>query len=283
MLILSVPFLLYEVSFIYIHSNIILEKRQVRGIIHPGKRVYKMNKVAIITGSSKGLGAATAKYFAKNNYNVVINYTSNLEKAKEVEEKIKKEYQVETLLVQADVSKEEDVLKLLNETKNKFGRIDVLVNNAGIAIDTTLEDKTVENFKKILDVNLIGVFLCCKHIGTFMKEQGFGSIVNISSTNGIDSFYPYSMDYDASKAGVISLTHNFAQEFAPTIKVNTIAPGWINTEMNKELDEDYIKEECKHILLDRFAEPEEIAETIYFTATSSYLNDSIIKVDGGRC
>ena len=242
-----------------------------------------MNKVAIITGSSRGLGAATAIFFAKNNYNVVINYTSREEDSIKIEKEIQKEYSVETLRIKADVSKEEDVLRLLNETKDKFGRIDILVNNAGIAIDTTLEDKTVENFKKILDVNLIGVFLCCKHIGTFMKKQGFGSIVNISSTNGIDSFYPYSMDYDASKAGVISLTHNFALEYAPIVKVNTVAPGWINTEMNKELGSDYIEEECKHILLNRFAEPEEIAETIYFTATSSYLNDSIIKVDGGRC
>ncbi len=242
-----------------------------------------MNKVAIITGSSKGLGAATAEHFAKNNYNVVINYVSSEDKAKEVEEKIKSKYNVETLLIKADISKEEDVLKLLNETKNKWDRIDVLVNNAGIAIDTTLEDKTVDNFKKILDVNLIGTFLCCKHIGTYMKEQGYGSIVNISSTNGIDSFYPYSMDYDASKAGVISLTHNFALEYAGTVRVNTIAPGWINTEMNKELGEEYEKEESKHIILGRFALPEEIAEAVYFAATSSYLDDSIIKIDGGRC
>ena len=242
-----------------------------------------MNKVAIITGSSKGLGAASAELFAKNNYNVVINYVSSEDKAKEVEEKIKSKYNVETLLIKADISKEDDVLKLLNETKNKWGRIDVLVNNAGIAIDTTLEDKTVDNFKKILDVNLIGTFLCCKHIGTYMKEQGYGSIVNISSTNGIDSFYPYSMDYDASKAGVISLTHNFALEYAGTVRVNTIAPGWINTEMNKELGEEYEKEESKHIILGRFAEPEEIAEAVYFAATSSYLDDSIIKIDGGRC
>ena len=241
-----------------------------------------MNKVAIITGSSKGLGAATAKHFAANNYNVVINYNTDLDGAKKVEKEIKK-YNVETLLVQADISKEEDVLRLLNETKTKWGRIDVLVNNAGIAIDTTLEDKTVENFRKIINVNLIGTFLCCKHIGTYMKEQGYGSIVNISSTNGIDSFYPYSMDYDASKAGVISLTHNFALEYAGIVRVNTIAPGWINTEMNKELGEEYEKEESKHIILGRFAKPEEIAEAVYFAATSNYLDDSVIKIDGGRC
>jgi 3-oxoacyl-[acyl-carrier protein] reductase len=91
------------------------------------------------------------------------------------------------------------------------------------------------------------------------------------------------MDYDASKAGVISLSHNFALEYAPTVRVNCIAPGWVNTEMNKELDNEYIEEECGRILLDRFAEPKEIAEVIYFVGvTSTYLNDSVIKVDGGR-
>ncbi len=241
-----------------------------------------MNKVVIVTGSSKGIGASTALYFAKNNYNVVINYNSNEENAKKIEKEIKDNYKVETLIVKADISNEKDVLKLLKETLNKFNRIDVLVNNAGIAIDTTLEDKTVEIFKRTLDTNLIGTFLCCKHIGTYMKEQGHGSIINISSTNGIDSYYPFSMDYDASKAGVISLTHNFAIEYAPTIRVNSIAPGWVNTEMNKELDQEFKYEEIKHILLGRFAETEEIAAEIFHVAESSYLNDCIIKVDGGR-
>ena len=241
-------------------------------------------KTAIITGSSRGIGASTAEQFAKKNYNVVINYVNSKEDAERLSNKIETEYNVKTLVVKCDVSKEDEVLNMLQLTKEKFSTIDVLINNAGIAIDTTLEDKTVENFRKIIDVNLIGTFLTCKHIGLFMKEQGYGSIVNISSTNGIDSFYPYSMDYDASKAGVISLTHNFALEFAPTIRVNCIAPGWVNTEMNKELDEEYIKSECEHILLNRFAEPEEIAKEIYYIAAeSTYMNDSIIKIDGGRC
>ena len=241
------------------------------------------NKTVIITGASRGIGAATARYFAKKNYNVVINYLTGETEANNLKEELTREYGIKAITIKADVSKEEDCLRMLEETKSNFETIDCLVNNAGIAIDTTLEDKTVENFRKILDVNLIGVFLMCKHIGTYMKEQqGFGSIVNISSTNGIDSFYPYSMDYDASKAGVISLTHNFALEYAPTIRVNCIAPGWVNTEMNKELGEEYIAEESKGILLGRFAEPTEIAETIYFVgAESTYMNDSIIKVDGG--
>jgi 3-oxoacyl-[acyl-carrier protein] reductase len=240
-----------------------------------------MKKVVIVTGSSKGIGAATIKYYANNNYNVVINYNHSLDDAQKLYDEVSKI--TDAILVQADISKEEDVKKLMDETIKAFGRIDTLVNNAGIAIDTTLEDKTVENFRRIIDVNLIGTFLTCKHIGTYMKEQGTGSIINISSTNGLDSYYPYSMDYDASKAGVISLSHNFALLYAPKVRVNTICPGWVNTEMNKELDDDYKKEECKHILLNRFAEPEEIAKTIYETDNNLYLNDSIIKVDGGRC
>lgn len=241
-------------------------------------------KTVIITGSSRGIGASTALYFAEKGFNVVINYVSNKEAADNLSREINEKYPVDTLVIKCDVSNESEVVNMLQLTKERFGRVDVLVNNAGIAIDTTLEDKTVDNFHKTLDVNLIGTFLTCKHIGTYMKEQGYGSIVNISSTNGIDSFYPYSMDYDASKAGVISLSHNFALEYAPTIRVNCIAPGWVNTEMNKELDKDYIKEECEHILLGRFSDPIEIAKEIYHVAVeSTYLNDSVIKIDGGRC
>lgn len=242
------------------------------------------NKTVIITGSSRGIGAATAEYFAKKKFNVVINYLTGEQEANTLKEKLINEYGIKAITIKADVSKEEDCLKILEETKANFNTIDVLVNNAGIAIDTTLEDKTVENFRKILDVNLIGVFLMCKHIGTYMKDvQGFGSIVNISSTNGIDSFYSYSLDYDASKAGVISLNHNFASLYAPTVRVNCIAPGWVNTEMNKELGPEYEAEESKGILLGRFADPSEIAQVIYFVGEeSTYMNDSIIKVDGGK-
>lgn len=241
-------------------------------------------KVALVTGSSRGIGAFTVREFAKNNYNVVINYVNSEDEALSLKEEVERLYKVEALVVKADVSKEEEVKKLIDVTYREFKRIDVIVNNAGIAIDTTLEDKTVDNFKKIIDINLIGTFLVCKYGGEVMLNQGFGSIVNISSTNGIDSFYPYSMDYDASKAGIISLTHNFAKLYAPKVRVNSIAPGWVNTEMNKELDEEYIKEECEHILLERFAEPQEIAEFIYYIGTQAvYVNDAIIKVDGGRC
>ena len=116
-----------------------------------------------------------------------------------------------------------------------------------------------------------------------MKENKKGCIINVSSTNAIDTNYPYSMDYDASKAGVISLTNNLAIELSPYIRVNAVAPGWVNTDMNKYLDEDYKLEEEKKILLNRFGSPDEIAKVIYFLSTddASYINKTVIRIDGG--
>ena len=121
-----------------------------------------------------------------------------------------------------------------------------------------------------------------KYIGSLIKENG--SIINISSSNAIDSYYPESIDYDASKAGIISLTHNLAKIYAPNIRVNCICPGWIDTAMNKGLSKNQIEKENKKILLNRFGKPEEIANVIYFLSSEegSYINDAIIKVDGGR-
>lgn len=242
-----------------------------------------MSKTVLVTGSSRGLGASIIEYFAQHGYNVIINYLNSSEEAYKLQEKVKTLYNVKTLVIKADISNEDDVKNMLKISLDTFEKIDCLVNNAGIAIDSTLEDKTVSNFKKILDVNLIGTFLMCKYFGQEMLKQKTGNIINISSNTGIDAFYPYGMDYDASKSGVISLTHNFALQYAPYIRVNSIAPGWINTNMNKEMDKEYIEEECKKILLNRFAEPKEIAEAVYFVANSTYLNDSIIKIDGGKC
>lgn len=234
--------------------------------------------VVLVTGSSKGIGKETVLRYAKEGYDVIVNYNSSLEDALKVEEEAKK-YNVNTLVVKCDISNEEEVKKMTEEIKNKFSKVDVLINNAGVAIDTTFEDKTVENFKKIIDVNLIGTFLVSKYISKIMDE---GVIINISSTNGIDTTYPESLDYDASKAGVISLTHNLATKFAPKIRVNAICPGWVNTEMNKELDDEFIKAETSKIKLGRFAEPQEIADAIYKISTCTYINDSIIRVDGGE-
>ena len=166
------------------------------------------------------------------------------------------------------------------EEKPFFGRIDVLINNAGIAIDDELEDHTVANFEKVLRVNLVGMFFITQYVTKFMKK---GCIVNVSSNNGIDCYSPLSIDYDASKAGVISLTHNFALALAPNIRVNAVAPGWTSTDSVLEMNPSQLEEERKKILLERFATPEEIASVICFLASdsASYINGEIIRVDGG--
>lgn len=240
-------------------------------------------KVVLITGASRGIGASTARLFAQNNYDIVINYNNSKEEAFFLAQNLEKEFNIKTLLIKADVSNEIEVKNMVEKSIHTYGKIDVLVNNAGIAIDTTVEDKTADNFKRILDVNLVGTFLVSKYVGEYMLKQKSGSIINVSSTNGIDTIYQESMDYDASKAGVISLTKNFALAYAPNIRVNAVAPGWVNTDMNKELDKEFIKEEENKILLKRFANPEEIANVIYFLASpdASYINSEIIRIDGG--
>lgn len=239
-------------------------------------------KTVLITGASKGLGKALAKVFAKNNHNIILNYNNSEEEALKLAQELK-QYNVEVLPIKADLKKEEDIKNMVDKSIERFKKIDILVNNAAIAIDTTFEDKTKENFIKTLDTNLIGPFLLSKYVGEYMLKEKQGNIVNISSTNGIDTYYEYSLDYDASKAGIISLTHNLALHYAPYIRVNCVAPGWINTEMNKELDEEYKKEEENKILLKRFAEPEEIANVVYFLTTdeAKYINNETIRVDGG--
>lgn len=247
------------------------------------RRMDFHGKVVWVTGSSSGIGEATIKEFASLGADVVIHYYQHKEQAESIEKFIQSHYQVETLLVQGDVANEEDVKRMVEEVLNKFGQIDVLVNNAGIAIDTTFEDKTVDNFRRTLDVNLIGTFLMGKYIGKIMFNQKTGRIINISSTNGIDTAYPESIDYDASKAGVLSLTKNLAIQYAPYVLVNTLAPGWVNTPMNQELDSEMIEAEEKKILLGRFASPEEIAHVVVFLASdkASYINASVLRVDGG--
>ncbi len=243
-----------------------------------------MEKVVLITGASKGIGKATAEEFAKiGGYKVVINYLTDKENAEKLSNHLKQEYKIETLVIKADVSNEEQVKNMVQEIINNFGRIDVLVNNAGIAIDKEFEDRTVEDWKRTLEVNTIGTFLVSKYASENMMKNKSGKIINISSTNGINTFFPSSIDYDASKAASINLTHNLAIQFAPYINVNTVAPGWVNTQMNKELPKELIKEETEKIYKKRFAEPEEIAKVICFLASedAEYINSTVIKVDGG--
>ena len=243
-----------------------------------------MSKVVLVTGSNRGIGRSTIIEFAKAGLDVVINYCHHREEAFELKDYVESNFNVRCLVVKCDVSKEDEVIEMINEIVDYFGSLDILVNNASVCKDSLLMDKEVKSFRRILDVNLIGTYLCSKYAAKIMLDNGNGSIINVSSTNAIDTYYPESCDYDASKAGVISLTHNLAREFSPYIRVNCVCPGWVNTDMNKELSVEQVHEEEKNILLGRFADPEEIAKVIVFLASNkaSYVNDSIIRVDGGK-
>jgi len=239
------------------------------------------DKIVLITGSSRGIGRATALAFAKEGADVVVNYVKDKKSADEVVKQIEN-FGRKAFAIQADVSKETEVKKIVDEAVKKFGGIDVLVNNAGIVFDIPLLDKTVEQWERTLGVNLIGTFLCTKYVVPHMKNRKGASILNISSTNGLDSLSPESADYDTSKAGVISLTKNFAQTLAPDIRVNSIAPGWIDTEINKDLDEDYVKSETEKIALKRWGKPEEIAKAVIFLCSedASFITGTTLVVDG---
>ena len=247
------------------------------------------NKIALITGASRGIGKATALLFAKEGANIILDYfvsdyePNALENVNEVLRELKK-IGVEAIKVEADVSNELDVKKMINAAIKRFGRIDILINNAGIVYDVPLFKRRIEQWRRTLDVNLLGSFFCSKYASEQMLKKTGGKIINISSTNAINSFSPDAIDYDASKAGVITLTKDFAKELAPKIQVNAIAPGWVDTDMNKDLPKEFVEDETRKIYLKRFALPEEIAKAILFFASdeASYITGSVLVVDGGH-
>lgn len=241
------------------------------------------NKVALITGSSKGIGKEIAILLAKKQCDVIIHYNESKEEA--IKTKIECEkYHVKTMMVRANLSEEDEIKSMIEQIITEFGKIDILVNNAGIAIDTLFQDKTKDNFMKTLEINLVGTFLVSKYVSEYMLKNHYGKIVNISSTNGIDKYFPMCLDYDASKAGIISLTHNLALQLKPYINVNCVAPGWIGTENElKDVDLEYIKSEEEKIFVGRIGKPEEVANVVAFLVSdeASYINNEIIRVDGG--
>ena len=242
-----------------------------------------MNKVALVTGSGRGLGRSIAIELAKNGYDIAINYNNSEDRAIEVKEEVEK-YNVKALLVKCDISNEEEVKNMVNEITKTFNKIDVLVNNAAVCYDSLYEDKSVSDFKRTMEVNVIGTFLVSKYVGNIMYDNKYGKIVNISSTNGINTYFPMCLDYDASKAGIISLTHNLAMQYAPYVNVNAVAPGFIATETEvNNMDEEFIKSEEEKIFLRRIGQEEEVAKVVRFLVSddASYINNEVIRVDGG--
>jgi 3-oxoacyl-[acyl-carrier protein] reductase len=239
------------------------------------------DKVALITGSSRGIGRATALLFAREGAKIIVNYNHSENEANSLVKQIKA--LSDAIAIKCDVSDEKEVKGMISRSIKAFGKIDILVNNAGIVFDKPLAERSLDDWKKTLEVNLIGSFLCAKYAAPYLKKHGKGKIINVSSTNAINGFNPESIDYDASKAGMLIMTRDLAQAYAPDIRVNAVAPGWVNTDINKNLPKEYVKEETEKIYLKRFAEPQEIANAILFLASeeSSFITGSILKIDGG--
>ncbi len=244
-----------------------------------------MPKVVLITGAAKGIGKAIALELAKHKYDIVINYRSSNELANSLQKQISETYGVRCLALQADVSKEEQVDKMVSEIEEKLGHVDILINNAAIDLSNLFHLKTADEFRKTLDVNVVGAYNCARRVYRNMIHNEYGRIINISSTNGINTYYPMCFDYDASKAALISLTHNLAFECAPYVNVNAIAPGFIGTESELDgYDEEFLKSEQEKIMVERYGLPEEVAYLVRFLISeeANYINNAIIRIDGGQ-
>ncbi len=239
-------------------------------------------KIALITGSSRGIGAATAIKFAENGANIVINYNSNYKKAEELAEKIKR-FERKVICIKANVANLSEVDNLIKKTLEEFDKIDILVNNAGITSDKLLLRMSEDNWDKVMSTNLKGTFNCTKSVIRHMLKKRSGKIINVSSVVGIMGNMGQS-NYAASKAGIIGFTKSIAKEVGSRgINVNAIAPGYIETEMTKNLSEDIRNEMLKSIPLNKFGNVEDVANLITFLASdaANYIHGQLINVDGG--
>ena len=244
-----------------------------------------MGKVVLISGSAKGIGKAIAVELAASGYDIVINYLTSQSSAIQLANDLTQKYGVRCLAIKADVSKEEEVEMMINEVEQQFGGVDILINNAAVDLSNMFHLKNADEFRRTLDVNVVGAYNLANRVYKHMLDNKYGRIVNIASTNGINTYYPMCFDYDASKAALISLTHNLAMQFAPYINVNAIAPGFIGTESELEgYDEEFLKEETEKILVGRYGEPEEVAHLVKFLISdqADYINNTVIRIDGGQ-
>jgi 3-oxoacyl-[acyl-carrier protein] reductase len=244
-----------------------------------------MNRIVLVTGAARGIGAAVARALARDHDHVVINYLHSRQPAEQLARQLSQDDGVDCLALKADVSDEQQVDQMVLQIEQRLGPVDVLVNNAGIDLSDLFHRKTAEQFRRTMDVNVIGAFNCARRVSSGMLARHYGRIINIASTNGINTYYPMSVDYDASKAALISLTHDLAVAWAPDIHVNAVAPGFIGTQSELDgYDEAFLREECEKILVKRYGRPEEVAALVRFLASdqADFINNSVIRIDGGQ-
>lgn len=239
-------------------------------------------KVVLVTGGTRGIGKAIAKKFANNGYNVVLNYVSENTDVEAITKEFE-EYGAEVLMLKADVSNFTECEELIKASVEKFSKIDVLVNNAGITKDGLIAMMKEDAFNKVIDVNLKGTFNVTRNVVPYMMKKRSGAIINLSSVVGVSGNAGQS-NYAASKAGIIGFTKSLAKELAArNIRVNAVAPGFIDTDMTSVLS-DKVKENINgQIPLKRMGDATEVANAVYFLADeqSSYITGQVLNVDGG--
>lgn len=246
------------------------------------------NKVVLVTGGARGIGKEIAKKFAKEGFNVVVNYVSRNTEIEPLTWEIKQQAkgkEIKVMAIGGDVTSATCCAQMIEQVKNELGRIDVLVNNAGITKDNLLMKMKEEEFDRVLEVNLKGTFQVSKQVIPIMIKQKKGKIINISSVVGIVG-NAGQCNYAASKAGMIGFTKSLAKEVASrNILVNAVAPGFIKTDMTEVLKEEIKQEINKQIPLKRMGYPSEIANTVYFLGSdeNSYITGQVLQVDGGMC
>ena len=241
-----------------------------------------MDKVAMITGATRGIGKQIALTLANEGYNIVLNYRTENDELIQAKNEIESK-NVKCLTVQGDVTNFEDCKQMIESAIKKFGKIDVLINNAGITKDMLLARMKEEDFKQVIDVNLVGTFNMTKNVISYMMKARNGRIINISSVVGIAGNAGQT-NYSASKAGIIGFTKSLAKEVASrNILVNAVAPGFIETNMTDVLKQEVKDEIAKNIPLKRMGTPKDVANVVKFLASedSSYITGQVISVDGG--
>lgn len=239
-----------------------------------------MKKTIIVTGASRGIGAAIVKMLAKEDYNIVLNYNKSEEIAKKMQEEFTKQGE-NVEIFKADVSKREEVKKLIEFTINKFKKIDVLINNAGISQTRLFTDITDEDWNNMLNVNLNSVFYMTQEVLPYMIHEKEGCIINISSIWGITGA-ACETHYSVAKAGVDAMTKSLAKELGPSnIRVNSIAPGIIDTDMNKYLSDEELANIEEEIPLGKIGSPETIAKCVKWLIEDDYTTGQIIGINGG--
>lgn len=242
-------------------------------------------KTILITGAARGIGRATAVEFAREGANIIVNYVNSEKLAESFTNDLAEKYNVRAIALRGDVADDVAIQRMYERVLDEFGGLDVLVNNAGVVVDKPYVEHTKDDFDRIFDTNVYGILAMSRQFGPLIAESSqSGAIVNMSSTSGMYDFWPDNIDYAGSKAAIQSITKDLAIHFDGKVRVNAIALGWADTDMNKDLPAEDVEEANKKFIAGRMADPVEVAKPILFLASddASFINGATLVVDGGR-